>query len=95
MSGLGKDVAINEAFDQGCSCNADGLAKVLAASDSRQIAMAMYTSSYINKALATRPEGPRHEGQMEGEKTIQPAVARCVINVAAANLVSLVVEAVF
>ena len=38
--------------------------------------MAMYTSSYINKALATRPEGPRHEGQVEGEKTIQPSVAR-------------------
>lgn len=36
----------------------------------------MYTSSYINKTLATRPEGPRHEGQVEGEKTIQPSVAR-------------------
>ena len=41
-----------------------------------KIPMAMYTSSYINKALATRPEGPRHEGQLDGEKTIQPAVAR-------------------
>ena len=48
--------------------------------------MAMYTSSYINKALAVRPEGPRHEGQMEGQKTVQPAVARLVkaITIAAA-----------
>lgn len=44
--------------------------------------MAMYTSSYINKALATRPEGPRHEGQVEGEKTIQPSVARRTVDLA-------------
>ena len=47
--------------------------------------MAMYTSSYINKALATRPEGPRHEGHMEGEKTIQPAVARSASSAALAT----------
>ena len=38
--------------------------------------MAMYTSSYINKALAVMPEGPRHENPTEGQKTMQPAVAR-------------------
>lgn len=38
--------------------------------------MALYTSLYINKALATLPEGPRHEVQCEGLKTKQPAVAR-------------------
>ena len=38
--------------------------------------MAMYTSSYINKALAVMPEGPRHEVPTEGQKTLQPAVAR-------------------
>ncbi|KAL3158782.1 hypothetical protein ABBQ32_011510 [Trebouxia sp. C0010 RCD-2024] len=42
----------------------------------------MYTSSYINKALATRPEGPRHEGQLDREKTIQPAVARRTVDLA-------------
>ena len=40
--------------------------------------MAMYTSSYINKALTTLPEGPRHDVQTEGQKTMQPAVARLV-----------------
>ncbi len=41
--------------------------------------MALFTSMFANKALSVRAEGqPTHDAHLEGEKTIQKAVNRCV-----------------